>query len=114
MKQIIFYLEKSSILCSVSSFFFLFKDVMVLLDLLGGPNPKFYNHFEETTGWYNLLVDIESRLRDAGGLVEYAHSSANSRKQHPGYFQPYSLFNMPIEDDHIPFLKRDVKIDQFI
>lgn len=81
---------------------------MMLLDLLGAPNPKFYNHFPETSTWHNLLVDIESRLGAAGGLVEHAHSSTNSRKRVQGYFQPYSLYNMGIEDDHIPFWRRDV------
>ena len=80
----------------------------MLLDLLGAPKPTFYNYFPETENWYNQLVDIETRLGAAGGLVEHAHSSANRHKKRPqGYFQPYSI-PMHIEDDHIPFLHRDV------
>lgn len=82
----------------------------MLLDLLGASNPKFYDHFEDTTVWYSLLVDIESRLGASGGLVEHAHNSATIKKRHQGMFQPYALYNMGIEDDHIPFLRRQVCI----
>lgn len=83
----------------------------MLLDLLGASNPKFYDHFEDTTVWYSLLVDIESRLGASGGLVEHAHNSATIKKRHQGMFQPYALYNMDIEDDHIPFLRRQVCIE---
>lgn len=82
----------------------------MLLDLLGAPNPKFYDHFAETTVWHRLLVDIESRLGASGGLVEHAHNGGTISKRHQGMFQPYSLYNMGIEDDHIPFWKRQVCI----
>lgn len=86
----------------------------MLLDLLGAPEPRFYNYFADTEGWYYQLVDIESRLGAAGFLVEHAHNSApNSaqrhKKHHQGYFQPYSI-QAHIEDDHIPFLRRNVRI----
>lgn len=84
------------------------QDVLVLLDLLGAPKPVFYNYFPETEAWYYQLVDIETRLGAAGGLVEQAHSSATQhKKRNQGYFQPYNV-RMQIEDDHIPFLRRDV------
>lgn len=79
----------------------------MLLDLLGGPNPEFYSYFPETNNLFNHLVDVETRLGAAGGLVRYAHSSANPKKRNQGYFQPYSR-RMNIEDDHIPFLRRKV------
>lgn len=82
----------------------------MLLDLLGAPNPKFYDHFDDTSKWYSLLVDIESRLGASGGLVEHAHNSDTIKKRHQGMFQPYALYNMGIEDDHIPFLRRKVCI----
>lgn len=86
---------------------------MILLDLLGAPKPTFYNYFPETEAWYYQLVDIESRLGAAGGLVEHAHSSANQRKKRvQGYFQPYNV-RMHIEDDHIPFLRRQVTLKSF-
>lgn len=80
------------------------------MDLLGASGPTFYNYFKETEGWYNQIVDIESRLGAAGFLVQHAHSSATEhRKRIQGYFQPYSV-NMHIEDDHIPFIQRGVMI----
>lgn len=88
---------------------YILQDLLMLLDLLGAAKPTFYNYFAETEGWYNQLVDIESRLGAAGQLVEHAHNSAAAqhKKRNQGYFQPYSI-RMHIEDDHIPFLKRDV------
>lgn len=86
------------------------QDVLVLLDLLGAPKPVFYNYFPETEAWYYQLVDIETRLGAAGGLVEQAHSSATQtqhKKRNQGYFQPFNV-RMQIEDDHIPFLRRQV------
>ncbi|XP_031623937.1 glutaminyl-peptide cyclotransferase [Contarinia nasturtii] len=86
-------------------------DLMILLDLLGAPKPTFYSYFPETEGWYYQMADIESRLGAAGQLVEHAHNSATiqHQKRNQGYFQPYSI-RMQIEDDHIPFLRRDVRI----
>ncbi|XP_055295401.1 glutaminyl-peptide cyclotransferase [Sitodiplosis mosellana] len=84
-------------------------DVLVLLDLLGAAKPTFYNYFPETETWYYQLVDIETRLGASGGLVEQAHSSAHHKKRSQGYFQPYNV-QMHIEDDHIPFLRREVPI----
>lgn len=80
----------------------------MLLDLLGAPEPRFYNYFPDTEVWFYQLVDIESRLGAAGFLVEHAHNSAQShKKRHQGYFEPYSI-QVGIEDDHIPFLRRNV------
>lgn len=81
--------------------------MLVLLDLLGASEPRFYNYFPDTEGWYYQLVDIESRLGASGFLVEHAHNSAHQKVHTQGYFQPYSV-RMGIEDDHIPFLRRKV------
>lgn len=82
---------------------------MVLLDLLGAPQPTFYSYFSETEGWYYQLADIEARLGAAGQLVDHAHSSATiqHQKRNQGYFQPFG-FRAKIEDDHIPFLEKNV------
>ena len=90
-----------------------------MLDLLGGPEPRFYNYFPDTEGWYYQLVDIESRLGAAGFLVEHAHNSAQAqshnaqsrKKRHQGYFQPFSI-QVGIEDDHLPFLRRNVSVNK--
>lgn len=85
------------------------QDLFVLLDLLGTSRPTFYNYFPDTESWYYQLVDIESRLGAAGFLVEHAHNGGQHKKRIQGFFQPYSI-RMNIEDDHIPFLRRNVRL----
>lgn len=79
-------------------------DMLVLLDLLGAPDPTFYNYFENTEKWYSFLVNSEKKLADMRKLESYTYGKPKQR-----YFQPYS-FQPQIEDDHIPFLKKDVPI----
>ncbi|EEC19218.1 glutaminyl cyclase, putative [Ixodes scapularis] len=82
-------------------------EVMVLLDLLGAENPRFYSYFGETQPVYRRLVNIESRLNDAG-LMELPR-----RRRRTNYFSNSSTVGF-IEDDHIPFLKRSVPIVHII
>ncbi|XP_011262643.1 glutaminyl-peptide cyclotransferase isoform X2 [Camponotus floridanus] len=79
-------------------------DMLVLLDLLGAPDPTFYNYFENTEKWYSLLVNTEKKLANMRKFESYTY---NKPKQ--SYFQPYS-FQPHIEDDHIPFLRKNVPI----
>jgi len=79
---------------------FLLQDVLVLLDLLGAPDPNFYNYFKNTEKWYSLLISIEKKLAQMKKLESYSYNKPEQR-----YFQPYS-FESHIEDDHIPFLRR--------
>lgn len=86
-------------------------DMLVLLDLLGAPDPHFYSMFRNTEAWYSHICDIEQRFADAGLLEQYTFSSATvQRHQRPNtYFHPRSI-NTGIEDDHLPFLHRGVRI----
>ncbi|XP_005190685.2 glutaminyl-peptide cyclotransferase isoform X1 [Musca domestica] len=85
-------------------------DLLVLLDLLGMPDPKFYSFFSNTESWYSRLLNIEDRLADTGLMERYV-SSGVSRPQDPNrYFQPNALRSSFIEDDHIPFLRRNVPV----
>ncbi|KAL6442917.1 hypothetical protein ACFW04_002746 [Cataglyphis niger] len=79
-------------------------DILVLLDLLGAPDPNFYNYFENTEKWYSFLVNTEKKLAEMRKLESYTYGQPKQ-----SYFQPYS-FQANIEDDHIPFLKRNVPI----
>jgi glutaminyl-peptide cyclotransferase len=83
-------------------------DMMVLLDLLGAPNPTFYSLFKETESWYGRLVSTEEKLEKAS-LLQRHQRSGTLRTNNSGYFQPRSV-NAGIEDDHIPFLRRKVPI----
>lgn len=59
-------------------------DMMVLLDLIGAPDPKFYSFFKDTEHWYSRLVDAEQKLGENGQL------SRLWQRPHT-YFQPSSV-----------------------
>lgn len=67
-------------------------DLLLLLDLLGAPNPKFYNSFAVQSTHFNELRRIERKL--------YGYNA---------FFQPNWKFNF-IQDDHLPFYRRGVPI----
>lgn len=71
-------------------------DVFVLLDLLGAKNPTIYSMNPSTERWYSRLSTIENELINSG-LVPAGKIFAGVR-------------NIPVEDDHIPFLRRGVNI----
>ncbi|XP_062428079.1 glutaminyl-peptide cyclotransferase isoform X1 [Rhea pennata] len=76
-------------------------DLLVLLDLIGAPNPVFPNYFPNTIRWFQRLQAIEQKLH-----------SMNLLKNHlveRQYFQPY-LHRGLVEDDHVPFLLRGVPV----
>ncbi|KAF1375052.1 hypothetical protein PFLUV_G00235420 [Perca fluviatilis] len=75
-------------------------DLFVLMDLIGAPSPRFGNQFPSTTPWLSRLQSIERRLHSMNQLVD--HNNVQ-------YFWP----NQPVghvQDDHIPFLNRGVRI----
>ncbi|XP_036326743.1 glutaminyl-peptide cyclotransferase-like isoform X1 [Rhagoletis pomonella] len=84
-------------------------DMLVLLDLIGSADPTFYNFFANTEAWYSRLVDLEERLSNVNMLDRYI-SSGVSRQYPNRYFQPNTLRSSFVEDDHIPFLRRNVPI----
>ena len=72
---------------------------LVLLDLLGAPNPTVPSYFS-TTEWLHLaLMDAEERLNAARLLGERHRSFFSTRQPFGG-----------IEDDHLPFLHAGVPI----
>lgn len=83
-------------------------DMLVLLDLLGSPDPTFYSFFKSTESWYARLVQTEEKL-DNQSLLQRYQSSGTIVRNPTRYFQSNSL-NAGIEDDHIPFLRRNVPI----
>ncbi|XP_037935280.1 glutaminyl-peptide cyclotransferase isoform X2 [Teleopsis dalmanni] len=84
-------------------------DMLVLLDLIGAPDPKFYSFFQNTESWYSRLLLIEERLAESNLLERYSTSGV-IRHNPNRYFQPNALRSSFIEDDHIPFLRRDVPV----
>jgi Peptidase family M28. len=78
------------------------QDVFVLLDLLGAPDPVFYNYFPKTEKWFRRMMLAERNLGRLGQLVQYSLG-----KPDQFYFKQRSL-RAGIEDDHIPFHLRGV------
>lgn len=87
-------------------------DMLILLDLLGAPDPTFYSFFKNTEDWYARLVNTEQKLDDLRLLDRY-QSSGTINRNPTRYFQSNSL-NAQIEDDHVPFLRRGVPIIHII
>lgn len=48
------------------------QDVLVLLDLLGAPDPVFFSYFSSTEKWYVRLAAAEQRLAELDKLEGYS------------------------------------------
>lgn len=72
---------------------------MVLLDLLGTPNPTFFSYISSGDKWYKHASDIEKRLRSANLM--------NTRGT--SFFSP-DFAGGGIEDDHIRKLSSHICI----
>lgn len=101
--------------------------MMILLDLIGAPDPKFYSYFKDTEHWYARLMNAEQKLGESRQLSQlwqkpntyfqpYTQSKSSSQHLERYNLQKLFPFNLPylsdsyIEDDHIPFMKRGVPI----
>lgn len=73
------------------------------------PDPQFYSFFRNTDAWHMQLYDIEQRLNALEMIERDAHSGMVPRPQSNAYFQQRSI-NSFIDDDHVPFMRRDVPI----
>ncbi|XP_017332703.1 glutaminyl-peptide cyclotransferase isoform X1 [Ictalurus punctatus] len=76
-------------------------DLFVLLDLIGGPMPRFGNQFSNTARWLSKLQNIERRLHALGQLEDHPNEVQ--------YFWPGMPVG-PVQDDHMPFLSRGVRV----
>ncbi|XP_050097676.1 glutaminyl-peptide cyclotransferase-like isoform X1 [Anopheles aquasalis] len=77
--------------------------LLVLLDLIGSENPKFYNFFPNTRNHHRRLSKIENGLRTHKLLVKGGDAKSGTM------FLDQTLYNR-IEDDHLPFLKRNIPV----
>ena len=77
----------------------------MLLDLLGSPDPTFYNFSLKMAHWHIELFHIEQALRRS----RYWNGSTRSK----AYFQA-QFMNSNISDDQIPFLQRNVQVIHMI
>ncbi|KAI4877398.1 hypothetical protein NFI96_026036 [Prochilodus magdalenae] len=76
-------------------------DLLVLLDLLGGPEPLIVSHFDNTARWFDRLIAAETRLHRQGLLSSHPSEQSYFRKD---------FYLGPVQDDHIPFLHRGVPV----
>ncbi|KAK0565642.1 hypothetical protein OC861_003659 [Tilletia horrida] len=81
---------------------------MVLLDLLGAPDPAIPNYFGHTSWLYDHLVDAERKLRSADILIW--PTEADKKKS---FFTNRQAWG-GIEDDHLPFAEAGVPIFHLI
>lgn len=75
-------------------------DVLVLLDLLGAPNPKIQSYYRETDWLFEEMRSADRRLR-AAGLVDTTDAQ---------WFREFRGWAGMIDDDHRPFLHRGVPV----
>lgn len=82
---------------------------IILLDLLGAPNPTIRSYFIDTAWLFDAMVSAETRLKDVGALDEAETTNFRS------FFLPRTgsgnQYNYGyIGDDHVPFLQKGVNI----
>ncbi|VEN47933.1 unnamed protein product [Callosobruchus maculatus] len=75
-------------------------DMLVLLDLIGHKGTKFVSYFTQTEKWFIRLAELEDNLSSLNLLKKSRNQRYFVRRASHAY----------IEDDHIPFLQRDVPI----
>ncbi|KAH8363876.1 hypothetical protein KR084_000195 [Drosophila pseudotakahashii] len=78
-------------------------DLFVLSDLIGAKDLVFENHIPNTSTWYNRFVQLERKLIKTGIL----------RTERP-IFKTESSKERDPDDDHLPFLRRNVPVVHLI
>lgn len=85
---------------------------LILLDLLGAPNPLIRSYFINTAWLFDSLVSVEERLGDSGAFV-YGDDTSMAAEKWSSYFLPRTTGTVNygyMGDDHVPFLKRGVSV----
>ncbi|KAI5852474.1 peptidase M28 [Morchella snyderi] len=83
-------------------------DLFLLLDLLGSQNPRIPSYFKTTHWAYNLMSDLESRMRESNLFL--SHGASPGKWFYDPPMKPASADWHTILDDHIPFQARGVEI----
>ncbi|KAG9318620.1 hypothetical protein JVU11DRAFT_713 [Chiua virens] len=81
---------------------------LVLLDLLGAPNPLIRSYFADTAWLFDALASAERRLHESGVLM-----GSESPSAFQSFFFPRrgsELSHGFIADDHVPFLRKGVNV----
>lgn len=56
LRRVLFIIFSCMHLCNTSCIPCIFQDLLVLLDLLGGPEPLIVSHFDNTARWFDRLI----------------------------------------------------------
>ncbi|KAG6909641.1 hypothetical protein DXG01_016423 [Tephrocybe rancida] len=85
---------------------------LILLDLLGAPQPRIRSYYLETAWLFDALMSVERRLGDSG-----AFTFENEQGMAPGKWTSYFRSREEVQinygyvgDDHVPFLERGVSV----
>lgn len=82
---------------------------LILLDLLGAPNPLIRSSFIETEWLFQGMVDAETRLTQEGAFNSTNDAALTERSFF--YTGPKFAFGFGgIEDDHVPFVRMGVDV----
>jgi glutaminyl-peptide cyclotransferase len=73
---------------------------LVLLDLIGASDTHFFSSFPQSHTMHQAFARIESELKKDGSLVKHAQMC----------FDEGDVAQLDIEDDHIPFLNKGVRV----
>ena len=84
---------------------------LILLDLLGAPQPLVRSYYLETAWLFDALRSVETRLGESG-----AFAFQGSTEMAPGEWMSYFLKHTKLQnagyigDDHVPFLRRGISV----
>ncbi|KAH0830702.1 hypothetical protein J3R83DRAFT_2180 [Lanmaoa asiatica] len=81
---------------------------LILLDLLGAPNPSIRSYFTDTAWLFDSLASAERRLHESGVLMDLEGAAAFQSFFLPRRGNEFS--HGYIADDHIPFLRKGVNV----
>ncbi|KAF8559712.1 hypothetical protein OG21DRAFT_1480453 [Imleria badia] len=81
---------------------------LILLDLLGAPNPSIRSYFIDTAWLFDSLASAERQLHESGALM-----GSDGTESFQSFFLPRhgnELSHGYVGDDHVPFLRRGVNV----
>ncbi|KAG5645570.1 hypothetical protein DXG03_005708 [Asterophora parasitica] len=85
---------------------------LILLDLLGAPQPLIRSYYLDTAWLFDALASVERRLGESGAFT-YGDEKGMAPGKWTSYFMPRSEQRVNfgyIGDDHVPFLERGVSV----
>lgn len=84
---------------------------LILLDLLGAPQPQIHSTFVDTAWLFDAVASVEKRLAESG-VFAYEKDGVKADKKFSPFFIPRNApqYAFGIEDDHIPFLRLGVSV----